>query len=526
MYPGKIGPLDGKVGSITPGGTHFITSANQNFILAPPLGEREVRLRTDTRYGDDDPVLWPQPYMSHNCHFACIPRPNSLADHEIIWWTPTYDHFVPFRSSLSPVGGLGKLSPLKYGVLKSSVDSLLLRAKNYQEATAASSRPPMLQPIVKWLEHCLFQLGSVYATFRQVEFLVRDLQRVWLELRALLDYMEIFKPRIDGNAPAVIEPAETTGAFTTSVRVAQDFFTAGLPFWLLRPASELTDQVVHAVVELAQPESFPDLTLTPHPRYPVIFKGSSSSLEKYQSIHDFARNFLRCSDDPFKAPGVRQPSATFSSVPPLDPLNNQLDTQAGPSRRLPSVRPGPRRESGRQQSGQRSFRQQRGELLNDRLFIYSLPLQVVRRFLVLRIVTNLPPKWIALSPLCLFRRGMLPWQQCNKIPLEWMCVTGLPTIENTFSLNLAFLWLQMKCVVPDILPHGSQSSLPVFTVSCPPHLHLLCQTKNGEISLSVRSRLELELHPPLGPEPSKFLAPQSVNCPSSIMIVDHLRAKP
>jgi hypothetical protein len=41
-----------------------------------------------------------------------------------------------------------------------------------------------------------------------MEFGVRDVQRIWLEITAMLDYMEIFKPKMDGllgNRP----PAQT-----------------------------------------------------------------------------------------------------------------------------------------------------------------------------------------------------------------------------------------------------------------------------------------------------------------------------
>ena len=74
LVSGKIGPLGGKVGAVIMDGEYFITSSNQTCIYTPPLGDQhQVRLCADSRYGDDDPVLWPQPYMPYHSHFGAIP---------------------------------------------------------------------------------------------------------------------------------------------------------------------------------------------------------------------------------------------------------------------------------------------------------------------------------------------------------------------------------------------------------------------------------------------------------------------
>ena len=125
-------------------------------------------------------------------------------------------------------------------------------------------------PLVKWLERDLLQLQSVYTTFRQTEFIVWDVQRMWLELQAVLDYMEIYKPQMDGHTPAAVWVADTISVFTSSIRIAQDFFITGLPCWLIRPSSQITNQKIIQVVDLWNPED--QLTLAQHPfPYPVIF---------------------------------------------------------------------------------------------------------------------------------------------------------------------------------------------------------------------------------------------------------------
>ena len=98
----------------------FITSANADYIPLPPFGDCQVKLRANSRYGGNDPTQWPQPYNSYHSHLAAIPRPNTLSDHQIIWWIPTIGDFscTPLGG---PVSGLGKLCQQRYNQLRTSV---------------------------------------------------------------------------------------------------------------------------------------------------------------------------------------------------------------------------------------------------------------------------------------------------------------------------------------------------------------------------------------------------------------------
>ena len=224
--------------------------------------------------------------------------------------TPTREHFQRHVHPAAPIRGLGKLSDDMFITLKISVDSLLDRVKLYQADTPSNKQPPILQPTVKMLEHGLAQLGSVYTNFRQMEFSMRDVQRMWLELTALLDYMQIYKPRMDGYAPSASGVANTIGVFTCDLRVAQDFVTAGLPCWLIRPASDFTNQIIQKIVKPERAQGIVSLT-THQFSYPVLFTGPASSLEKYHRIYEYTRNFLRA-PDPFNT-SIVSPSVNASA---------------------------------------------------------------------------------------------------------------------------------------------------------------------------------------------------------------------
>ena len=160
-----------------------------DYIPLPPFGDHLVKLRADSRYGDDDPTQWAQPYHPFYSHLAAIPCPNMLLNHLIIWWTPTISDFA---CSLlhGHVASLGKLCQPRYNELRTSVIFLKDRVTKYQESTAGKRNSPTIQPSVKWLQQVLEQLQCVQMPFCHIEFIIRDLQRIWLNVWAVLNYMQ------------------------------------------------------------------------------------------------------------------------------------------------------------------------------------------------------------------------------------------------------------------------------------------------------------------------------------------------
>ena len=151
--------MDGIVRALLFDGEYFITTPNQPFIPKPLVGECKVVMHADSLYADDDPILWPQPYDSFNCHYTAILMPNSLLAHLIIWWEPKHNDFIPLRDPTSPIQGLGKLSDSKLGELKSPVSVLLSRVQVFMTNLSKSQVPSSLGPLVKTIEHVLGWYG-------------------------------------------------------------------------------------------------------------------------------------------------------------------------------------------------------------------------------------------------------------------------------------------------------------------------------------------------------------------------------
>ena len=101
--------LDGLVGGVTSNGEHIITTPNCSTVLEPPLeGDRSLFLRINHRYGEDDPVQWPQAFLPQYRHFACITR--GLKSHpdpmNVMWWMLDQKNFIPDNEVLTGVGKL------------------------------------------------------------------------------------------------------------------------------------------------------------------------------------------------------------------------------------------------------------------------------------------------------------------------------------------------------------------------------------------------------------------------------------
>jgi hypothetical protein len=71
----------------------------------------------------------------------------------------------------------------------------------YQNKIKPSDGHPVICPLSVALHHTLSRLRAVAMTQREVLFECQQVQRQWMELWALMDYIEIYKPCMEGRAP-------------------------------------------------------------------------------------------------------------------------------------------------------------------------------------------------------------------------------------------------------------------------------------------------------------------------------------
>jgi hypothetical protein len=256
---------------------------------------RDIFLRSDFRYGPDDHTLWPQPFLTEYPHLGAIPRqPEDPKDPlAIMWWNPTRADFFPLENGV--LDGMGQLSTSKYWTFQEMSKDLKERVEKYRKSTPN----PLLSLLVRLMDDALIRMGSLKSPFGLMWFKITEFQRLYLEIYALLDYLEIYKPRMDGQQPPATSVAKCIGAFTNIPNIAQHFHRAGLPIWFLH--SWKTGPFPYNVLAVASPlDPEHSLCISSHdPPFPVIFRGYVNSREKHEAIHSYSRKWL-VFKDPFR----------------------------------------------------------------------------------------------------------------------------------------------------------------------------------------------------------------------------------
>lgn len=104
-----LGPFDGNVGAFAQlGAQHYFITTNADYIPTLPSLQHPhaVYLRSDMRYGTDDPTLWPQQWTSEYCHMPLIAQKGAVSELDVMWWDPTPNDF---QVGSAVTRGLGRL---------------------------------------------------------------------------------------------------------------------------------------------------------------------------------------------------------------------------------------------------------------------------------------------------------------------------------------------------------------------------------------------------------------------------------
>ena len=302
FYTVPLGPFDGKVAAAL--GSFVCTTPNQDRICLPPMQMRDVFLRSDFHYGPDDHTLWPQPFLDEYPHLGAIPRqPDDPNDPlSIMWWNPTRADFFPLENGV--LDGLGRLSTSKYWTFQEMSKGLKEKFEKYRQKSTPNS---LLSILVRLMDDALVRMGSLQSPFGLMWFKITEFQRLYLEIYALLDYLEIYKPRMDGHQPPATSVANCIGAFTNVPHIAQYFHRAGLPIWFLHPWK--TGPFPYNVLTVVPPLDPEDsLCKSPHdPPFPVIYRGFMNSGAKHDAIHSYSRKWLVFKDPFHDDPPLNDP---------------------------------------------------------------------------------------------------------------------------------------------------------------------------------------------------------------------------
>ena len=167
----------------------IVTSPNFLAIYKPPIGNREVCVRSNGLYGEDDRMLHPQ-LVSKGFEWAtCVPRKNEKW--KGLWWRPTPEDSVVLQSSII-VTTTRYLKKEAYRILEEE----LVKATDRAFSTlAANPKATLLGSLVTHAKQCLERLESFGLTYADMIVCVGDFQRSCLDIHALVDFITIFYPR-------------------------------------------------------------------------------------------------------------------------------------------------------------------------------------------------------------------------------------------------------------------------------------------------------------------------------------------
>ncbi|KAJ6629403.1 hypothetical protein B0H10DRAFT_2184375 [Mycena sp. CBHHK59/15] len=222
-----LGPFDGKVAALAHiAAEHYFITTNADYVPDVPSLKlpHAVFLRSDMRYGTDDPTLWPQQWTARYCHLPVIAKKGTRPDLDVMWWDPSP---ADFRVGSAVTRGLGRLHWTAMSRFTPVINELVTKCKDLRRTSATPISPlfgELVQNILMWAE----QLRTLPTTYDKIVFGVTSLQRGCLELDALYNYMTIYKPRVDNfmtALPRMIPVARTVGAFTTVPAVAQQLWS-------------------------------------------------------------------------------------------------------------------------------------------------------------------------------------------------------------------------------------------------------------------------------------------------------------
>jgi hypothetical protein len=138
------------------------------------------------------------------------------------------------------------------------------------------------------MQDSLAQLNALKTTFTEMRIGVTKFQCYYLEIYGCLDYLEIYKPCMDRERPPAESVTNCIGVITNIPHIVQDFCTAGLPVWFLRPSSAWDSTIRCNILEVVTPINPANvLCISDHNLpFPAIFNGSSSNPLRHTAFYD------------------------------------------------------------------------------------------------------------------------------------------------------------------------------------------------------------------------------------------------
>jgi hypothetical protein len=153
-----------------------------------------------------------------------------------LWATPTKASFILEKGCA--FGNMGRVEKSAVDILQKIQQGLSNRLRQYQELRRFV--PPITLLMDFSMKSTLTRLRDCPMTFRDVVAQFADLQRVCLDLKAVLDFISTYEPCLQTNEPPPLAADMTLmGSFTSNLEIANKMYKCGIPVWLVRTREQL-----------------------------------------------------------------------------------------------------------------------------------------------------------------------------------------------------------------------------------------------------------------------------------------------
>lgn len=274
-----------------------------DYIPEPAVNTR-ISFKYDSRMGDDDPLLWPQPYLKELCFFPAIPKSQDGQPHSetnaVLFNAYQSDYFVPIATGT--LAGLGTLRPDIVAQLKSSLESSqILHQKNEDDPNC--SKTALGAQFIRSAQVGLRHFAKLPMSRKQQRFVFAQHQRSMLEFVSMIRYVSTHMHRMSNPVPdreVVDHPQDTVGAFFFDPTVADQYWRAGIPVWLVCPAHKAGSLRVDQLVETTKGRDVLIVEDDTMDHTGVFYSGSAPSLKRYHFFNEYTRHYFSGSN-PFRA---------------------------------------------------------------------------------------------------------------------------------------------------------------------------------------------------------------------------------
>ena len=134
------------------------------------------------------------------------------------------------------------------------------------------------------------RLDSLKTTFTEMRVGISKFQRYYLEVYSCLDYLKIYKPHMEGVRPPAESVMNCMGTITNILSIVQNFYTAGLPIWFLRPSAAWDSLVRCNLLKTVTPlDPANVICVSEHyPPFHSIFYGSVTNPKRHGTCYSYS----------------------------------------------------------------------------------------------------------------------------------------------------------------------------------------------------------------------------------------------